>query len=91
MTGHSKRSCLLRRQDGIALPVGGEDNKRGNALHPSLSFRQDADDEYDVPLAKASERNTEANGFYPKMLDLIRGMFDAAFKTNEFLNCGVSF
>lgn len=46
-------------------------------------------DEYDVPLAKASERNTEANGFYQQMLDLIRGMFDAALKTNEFLKFAV--
>jgi hypothetical protein len=46
-------------------------------------------DEYDVPLAKASERNTEANGLYQQMLDLIRGMFDAALKTNEFLKFAV--
>ncbi|MBQ9437433.1 MAG: AAA family ATPase [Lachnospiraceae bacterium] len=46
-------------------------------------------DEYDVPLAKASERDTEENGYYQKMLDVIRGMFDAAIKTNEFLKFAV--
>ncbi len=46
-------------------------------------------DEYDVPLAKASELNTEENRYYQKMLDLIRGMFDAALKTNEYLKFAV--
>ena len=46
-------------------------------------------DEYDVPLAKASELDTEANGYYRKMLDVIRGMFDAALKTNEYLKIAV--
>ena len=46
-------------------------------------------DEYDVPLAMASERNNEGNHFYEKMLDVIRGIFDAALKTNEFLNFAV--
>lgn len=46
-------------------------------------------DEYDVPLAKASEQNTEGNQYYAKMLDVIRGMFDAALKGNEFLKFAV--
>ena len=46
-------------------------------------------DEYDVPLAKASELNTEKNQYYAKMLDVIRGMFDAALKGNEFLKFAV--
>ena len=46
-------------------------------------------DEYDVPLAKASELNTEENRYYQQMLDVIRGMFDAALKTNEYLKFAV--
>lgn len=41
-------------------------------------------DEYDVPLAKASEQN-----YYEKMLDVIRGMLGKALKTNEFLKFAV--
>ena len=41
-------------------------------------------DEYDVPLAKAREQ-----GYYPQMLDVIRGMFSVALKTNEYLKFGV--
>ena len=46
-------------------------------------------DEYDVPLAKASELNTEENQYYAKMLDVIRGMYDAALKGNDFLKFAV--
>lgn len=46
-------------------------------------------DEYDVPMAKASEQNTVENRYYEKMFDLIRGMFDAALKGNEFLKFAV--
>ena len=46
-------------------------------------------DEYDVPLARASERNTSGNRYYEKMLDVIQGMFEAALKTNEYLNFAV--
>lgn len=46
-------------------------------------------DEYDVPLAKASEQNTEENQYFVKMLDVIRGMFDAALKGNEFLKFAI--
>ncbi|MCD7715604.1 MAG: ATP-binding protein [Lachnospiraceae bacterium] len=37
-------------------------------------------DEYDVPLAQANEQ-----GYYKKMADLIRSMFDQALKTNDNL------
>lgn len=46
-------------------------------------------DEYDVPLAKASERDLEREDFYPQMLDVIRGLFDNAMKTNEHLELAV--
>lgn len=41
-------------------------------------------DEYDVPLAQASE-----NGYYPQMLDVISGLMGMAFKTNESLKFAV--
>ncbi len=41
-------------------------------------------DEYDVPLAKASEY-----GYYPKMLNVIRSMMSTSFKTNRFLQFAV--
>ncbi len=41
-------------------------------------------DEYDVPLAKANE-----NGYYPQMLDVIRGLLSAALKTNDYLKFAV--
>ena len=41
-------------------------------------------DEYDVPLAKAQEI-----GYYHEMLDVIRGMFSVALKTNDYLKFGV--
>ena len=37
-------------------------------------------DEYDVPLAKASEQ-----GYYNQMIFLIRNMFEQALKTNGYL------
>ena len=46
-------------------------------------------DEYDVPLAYASEKNTEENQYYPKMLDVIRGIMSTALKDNEFLQFAV--
>ena len=46
-------------------------------------------DEYDVPLAKASERDTGENGFYSGMLDVIRGIMSTALKDNEFLQLAV--
>ena len=51
-------------------------------------------DEYDVPLAKASERNNAQNQYYMQMLDLIKGMLSVSLKTNEYLKeiaaiCGI--
>lgn len=42
-------------------------------------------DEYDVPLAKASEKGIGENGFYPAMLDVIKGMLGTSLKDNEYL------
>ena len=46
-------------------------------------------DEYDVPLAKASEKDTSENGYYSKMLDVIKGIMSTALKDNEFLQFAV--
>ena len=46
-------------------------------------------DEYDVPLAKASEKDTSKNGYYFKMLDVIKGIMSTALKDNEFLQFAV--
>lgn len=46
-------------------------------------------DEYDVPLAKASEKDTSKNGYYSKMLDVIKGIMSIALKDNEFLKFAV--
>ncbi len=46
-------------------------------------------DEYDVPLAKASEKDTSENGYYGKMLDVIKGIMSTALKDNEFLQFAV--
>ena len=46
-------------------------------------------DEYDVPLAKASEKNTTQNRYYVQMLDVIKGMLSVALKTNEYLKFAV--
>ena len=46
-------------------------------------------DEYDVPLAKASEKDTANNGYYTKMLDVIKGIMSTALKDNEFLQFAV--
>ena len=46
-------------------------------------------DEYDVPLAKASEKDTAENHFYNKMLDVIRGLMSLSLKDNEFLEFAV--
>ena len=46
-------------------------------------------DEYDVPLAKASEKDNAQNGYYSKMLDVIKGIMSIALKDNEFLQFAV--
>ena len=42
-------------------------------------------DKYDVPLAKASEKNDSQNTFYASMLDVLRGIMGTTLKDNEFL------
>lgn len=46
-------------------------------------------DEYDVPLAKAYDADQESKGYYPKMLDMIRGFLGSVLKTNPFLKFAV--
>lgn len=46
-------------------------------------------DEYDVPLAKASEKDTTENKYYTRMLDVIKGIMSTALKDNEFLQFAV--
>ncbi|XME04279.1 AAA family ATPase [Lachnospiraceae bacterium C1.1] len=46
-------------------------------------------DEYDVPLARASEKDTPENRYYSRMLDLIRGIMSTSLKDNEFLEFAV--
>ncbi len=46
-------------------------------------------DEYDVPLAKASEMDASKNGYYSEMLDVIKGIMSTALKDNEFLQFAV--
>ena len=46
-------------------------------------------DEYDVPLARAGEKNTPENRYYDQMLDVIRSIMSTALKDNEFLERAV--
>ncbi len=46
-------------------------------------------DEYDVPLAKASEKGSAGNQYYTRMLDIIKGIMSTALKDNEFLQFAV--
>ncbi len=46
-------------------------------------------DEYDVPLAKASEKDASGNGYYSRMLDVIKGIMSTALKDNDFLQFAV--
>ena len=46
-------------------------------------------DEYDVPLAKADEKNTIQNRYYEQMLDVMKGMLSFSLKTNEYLKYAV--
>ena len=46
-------------------------------------------DEYDVPLAKASEKDTAKNQYYSRMLDVIKGIMSTALKDNGFLQFAV--
>ncbi len=42
-------------------------------------------DEYDVPLISAREQDTPENRYYPRMLQVIRGMLDAVLTGNNCL------
>ena len=46
-------------------------------------------DEYDVPLAKASEKDTAKNQYYSRMHDVIKGIMSTALKDNGFLQFAV--
>lgn len=46
-------------------------------------------DEYDVPLAKANEMNSNEKDFYGKMLDVIKGIMSTALKDNKYLEFAV--
>ncbi len=46
-------------------------------------------DEYDVPLARASEKNTEGNQYYSSMLGVIKGIMSTSLKDNELLEFAV--
>lgn len=46
-------------------------------------------DEYDVPLARASEKDTADNEYYSSMLSVVRGIMSTALKDNEFLEFAV--
>ena len=46
-------------------------------------------DEYDVPLAKASEKGTRGNQYYTSMLAVVKGIMSTALKDNEFLEFAV--
>lgn len=46
-------------------------------------------DEYDVPLARASENDAVDNRYYSSMLGVMRGIMSTALKDNEFLEFAV--
>lgn len=46
-------------------------------------------DEYDVPLAKAGEKDTAGNKIYSSMLDVMKGIMGTALKDNEYLKFAV--
>ncbi len=46
-------------------------------------------DEYDVPLATASEKDAAGNPFYHPMLNMMKGMIGMALKDNQFLKFAV--
>lgn len=46
-------------------------------------------DEYDVPLANASEKGTKANQYFSAMLDVLKGIMSKALKDNEYLEFAV--
>jgi hypothetical protein len=46
-------------------------------------------DEYDVPLAKASEKDSVKNRYYSRMLDVMKGILGTSLKDNEYLQFAV--
>lgn len=46
-------------------------------------------DEYDVPLARASEKDSAGNPFYSPMLDVVRGIMGTSLKDNEYLEFAI--
>ena len=46
-------------------------------------------DEYDVPLAKASEKDSVKNRYYSRMLDVMKGILGTSLKDNEYLRFAV--
>lgn len=46
-------------------------------------------DEYDVPLARSSEKDSAGNLFYAPMLDVIKGIMGTSLKDNEYLEFAV--
>jgi len=54
-----------------------------------LNLKAKKADEYDVPLANASEKDTVKNHYYSRMLDVIKGIMSMALKDNEFLKFAV--
>ena len=46
-------------------------------------------DEYDVPLAKASEEKKDGERYYGQMLEVIRGIMSTALKSNDHLKFAV--
>lgn len=46
-------------------------------------------DEYDVPLARASEKGSDADRYYSNMLSVIKGIMSTALKDNDFLQFAV--
>ncbi|MCD7761594.1 MAG: ATP-binding protein [Lachnospiraceae bacterium] len=81
------RQLTSSKADGVKVYTMSEDALKSSLQTLSMLLQKHHGkkaiiliDEYDVPLAEASER-----GYYRQMVDLIRSMFDAALKTNDSL------
>lgn len=81
------RSRFLRLRDGTATEAEVENSLFMLTRMMYMHYGKQVlllIDEYDVPLAKASEY-----GYYPEMLDVIRSVMSTSFKTNDFLKFAV--
>ena len=83
----SDRACFIRLKDRTASKTEVENSlfmlTRMLYMHygkPAILLI----DEYDVPLAKASEY-----GYYAQMLNVIRSIMSTSFKTNDFLQFAI--